>query len=113
VYVQRFTGINSENKKRWKVSNGGGGTPKWSGDGKELFYITGSGRVMIAAVRAAGDDFDFDAPVKLFQTRPIPKTWNLFEPSPDGQRFLLNLPLEWANSSQIMVTTSWTEKLKD
>jgi Tol biopolymer transport system component len=113
VYVQAFNGINSEQKKRWKVSNGGGGTPKWSGDGKELFYITASGRVMAATVRAAGDEFDVETPVKLFQTRPIPKTWNLFEPSPDGQRFLLNLPLEWANSSQIMVVTNWTEKLKE
>jgi hypothetical protein len=113
VYVQAFNGIVSENMKRWKVSNGGGGTPKWSGDGKELFYITASGRVMAAAVRASGDEFDVDAPVKLFQTRTIPKIWNLFESSPDGQRFLVNLPLEWANSSQIMVVTNWTEKLKE
>jgi Tol biopolymer transport system component len=113
VYVQAFNGINSENRKRWKVSTGGGATPKWSADGKELFYITGSGRIMSAAVRAGGSDFETDTPVKLFQTRPIPKTWNLFEVAPDGQRFLLNLPLEWANSSQIMVVTNWTEKLKE
>src|SRR5262249_28529178 len=113
VYVQPFDGINAEHKRRWKVSAGGGGVPKWSADGKELFFITASGRIMSAAVRASGDEFASDPPVKLFQTRPIPKTWNLFEPSPDGQRFLVNLPLEWANSSQIMVVTNWTEKLKD
>jgi Tol biopolymer transport system component len=113
VYVQPFNGISSEHKRRWKVSSGGGGMPKWSADGKELFFITASGRVMSAAAHASGDEFESDPPVKLFQTRPIPKTWNLFEPSPDGQRFLVNLPLEWANSSQIMVVTNWTEKLKD
>jgi hypothetical protein len=67
---------------------------------------------MAAPVRAAGEEFEVDTPVKLFQTRPIPKTWNLFEPSADGQRFLLNLPLEWANTP-IMITTNWTEKLKE
>jgi serine/threonine-protein kinase len=113
VYVQPFNGVNSEHKKRWKVSNGGGGTPKWSADGKELFFITASGRVMAATVRASGDNFDVDPAVKLFQTRPIPKTWNLFDVSPDGQRFLVNLPLEWSNSSQIQVVTNWTEKLKE
>jgi eukaryotic-like serine/threonine-protein kinase len=113
VYVQAFDGINSAGKKRWKVSTGGGGLPKWRGDGKELFFITASGRVMSATVRAVGEEFEFDAAVKLFQTRPIPKIWNLFDPAPDGQRFLLNLPLEWATSSQIMVVTNWTEKLKD
>jgi len=30
-----------------------------------------------------------------------------------GQRFLVNTPLEWAISSDIMVVTNWTEKLKD
>jgi Tol biopolymer transport system component len=113
VYVQPFNGINSEQKKRWKISTNGGGTPKWSADGKELFFITASGRVMSAAVHASGDNFETDAPVKLFQTRPIPKQWNLFDVSADGQRFLLNLPLEWTNSSQIQVMTNWTEKLKD
>jgi hypothetical protein len=113
VYVQGFAGISTERRKRWKVSVAGGATPKWSGDGKELFYMTSSGRMMAVKVRANGDDLEFDPPVKLFQTRPIPKTWNLFEVTPDGQRFLLNLPLEWANSSQILITTNWTEKLKD
>jgi Tol biopolymer transport system component len=113
VYVEAFDGINSTAKKRWKISTGGGGIPKWRADGKELFYITASGRVMASAVHPSGEEFDFDPPVKLFQTRPIPKTWNLFDPSPDGQKFLVNLPLEWATSSQIMVVTNWTEKLKD
>ncbi len=113
VYVQSFDGINSIGKKRWKVSNGGGGLPKWRADGRELFFITGGGRVMAATVRPNGPDFEFDAAVKLFQTRPIPKIWNLFDVTPDGQKFLVNLPLEWANSSQIMVVTNWTEKLKE
>ncbi len=113
VYVQPFAGITTRQPKRWKISNGGGGTPRWSGGGKELFYITGSGRIMSAAVKASGDDFDVDPPAKVFQTRSIAKTWNLFDVSPDGQRFLLNLPLEWANSSQIMVVTNWTERLKN
>jgi hypothetical protein len=49
----------------------------------------------------------------LFQTRPIPGEWNLYDVSPDGQRFLLNLPLEWSSEAPITVVTNWTEKLKD
>jgi hypothetical protein len=75
--------------------------------------MTAGGRMMAAATHPKGEAFEFDAPVKLFQTRPIPKVWNLFDVAPDGQRFLVNLPLEWANSSQIMVVTNWTEKLKE
>ena len=60
-----------------------------------------------------GADRAPDVPVKLFQTRPLRKSWNLGDVSPDGQRFLVNAPLEWAISSDIMVITNWTEKLKE
>lgn len=113
VYVQQFDGINSGTRKRWKVSTGGGGLPRWRADGKELFYLTPNGRVMSVNVRPNGAELTFDPPVKLFQTRPLRKSWNLYDVSPDGQRFLVNAPLEWALSSDIMVITNWTEKLKD
>jgi hypothetical protein len=87
--------------------------PRWRADGKELFYITKSGRMMSVAVHPAGEEFGFDAPQVLFQTRPIPDTWNLYDVSRDGQRFLLNAPLEWSNVSPITVVTNWTEKLKE
>ena len=31
---------------------------------------------------------------------------------PDGQRFLLNIPLEWTGTAPMTVITNWTEKLK-
>jgi Tol biopolymer transport system component len=113
VYVQQFDGINSGTKKRWRVSAGGGGLPRWRADGKELFYLTPNGRVMSVTVQLNGSDPAFGTPTKLFQTRPLRKFWNLYDVSPDGQRFLVNAPLEWALSSDIMVVTNWTEKLKD
>jgi Tol biopolymer transport system component len=113
VYVQQFDGISPGTKKRWKVSSGGGGLPRWRADGNELFYLTPNGRVMSVTVKANGADLSFDTPVRLFQTRPLRKLWNLYDVSADGQRFLVNAPLEWALSSDIMVVTNWTEKLKD
>lgn len=111
VYVQKFDSAPGT-KRRWKVSLDGGGLPKWRGDGSEIFYLTLSGTVFAAAVRPGGDEFQFDPPQPLFTARPIPKTWNLYDVSPDGQRFIMNLPLEWSNSSLITVITNWTEKLK-
>jgi Tol biopolymer transport system component len=113
VYVQEFDGIAAGTRKRWKVSVGGGGLPRWRADGKEIFYLTPNGRVMSVNVRENGAELSFDTPVKLFQTRPLRRSWNLYDVSPDGQRFLVNAPLEWALSSDIMVVTNWTEKLKE
>jgi len=114
VYVQPFDGIARGTKRRYDVSTeAGGGLPRWRADGNELFYMTNSGLMMSVNVHAEGDEFRSDAPQPLFQTRTIPDTWNLFDVAPDGQRFLMNLPLEWPNASPITVMTNWTEKVKD
>jgi Tol biopolymer transport system component len=114
VYVQPFDGIARGTRRRYGISTeDGGGLPHWRADGKELFYMTGSGRVMSAQVHPEGDEFRNDPPQPLFQTRTIPDTWNFFDAAPDGQRFLMNLPREWPNASPITVVTNWTEKLKE
>jgi Tol biopolymer transport system component len=113
VYVQPFEGATSGTRRRWLVSSGGGGLPRWRADGAEMFYMTAGGRMMAVGVHATGSDFQFDQPHMLFQTRPIPESWNLYDVSPDGQRFLLNLPLEWSSAAPITVVTNWTEKLKE
>jgi hypothetical protein len=48
----------------------------------------------------------------LFQTRPVPQSWNLYDVAPDGQRFAVNIPLEWTAAAPITVATSWAEKIK-
>ena len=113
VYVQPFEGATAGTKKRWLVSSGGGTLPRWRGDGAELFYMTSGGRMMAVAVHPAGGEFQFDPAHMLFQTRPIPGSLNQYDVSPDGQRFLLNLPLEWSSAAPITVVTNWTEKLKE
>ena len=48
------------------VSTGGGGSPVWSRDGRELFYREGD-RVMAVPVHL-GDELTVDAPTFLFET---------------------------------------------
>ena len=113
VLVQAFDGLNSGTKRRWTVSNGGG-LPRWRSDSGELFYMTPDGRIMSVSIHPGSDGgVEAGQPQMLFQTRPIPKSWNLYDVSPDGQRFLLNIPLEWTSAAPITVVTNWTEKLKD
>ena len=113
VYIEPFEGLSAGTRRRWQVSRGGA-LPRWRSDSNELFYITGDGRMMSAEIHAAGDGgIEPGTPQSLFQTRPIPKTLNLYDVSPDGQRFLFNVPLEWTSSNPITVVTNWTEKLRD
>ena len=54
---------------KWQVSNQGGNRPKWSSDGKELFYIgAGANTIMAAGIRTTGTSIDSDTPRELFAT---------------------------------------------
>jgi hypothetical protein len=111
VYVQSFDGFSNDTKRRWKVSKDGG-LPHWRSDSRELFYMTSDGRVMSVSIRVGTDGgLESGQPQKLFQARPL-RTFNLYDATPDGQRFLVNIPLEWTSALPITVVTNWTEKLK-
>jgi hypothetical protein len=70
------------------------------------------GALMAAPAAESGDDFQSGQPQVLFQTRPLPRTpYNLFDVTPDGQRFLVNVPMEWSSSAPINVSMNWASKL--
>ena len=50
VYVRPFPATTGA---RWQVSNGGGSQPRWSSDGRVLFYRDGNSGIVAAEVRAA------------------------------------------------------------
>jgi hypothetical protein len=75
--------------------------------------MTAEGRMMSVLTHVNSDGgFEPGQPQMLFQTRPVPKVWNLYDVTPDGRRFSVNVPVEWANSP-ITVAANWAEKLKE
>jgi Tol biopolymer transport system component len=100
VYVRAFSGQPSGIAGEWKISADGGASPRWSPDGKELYYLgrepTGHFKVQLMAVpvHASGATFDAGTPKPLFDfiyAGIVPQR-NIFGYSvaPDGQRFLVN-----------------------
>ena len=81
IYIQRFP----EPGGRTQISTDGGTFPKWQRDGKSLFYLDSSNRVTSVALLPKGESLEPGNPVPLF-TVSIGAT---YEPTPDGQRFLL------------------------
>ena len=89
VYVTSFPGAAG----KWQVSRGGGGEPRWRGDGKEIFYIAANG--MLMAVPVSGENgFSTGMPMQLFQIHgraPISSTDVFtYDVTKDGKRFLVN-----------------------
>ena len=71
------------------VSPAGGRSPRWRGDSRELFYVDNDFRLMSVSVSTA-DGLSTGEPRALFALGgALP-----YEVSPDGQRFLVNVPLD-------------------
>jgi Tol biopolymer transport system component/predicted Ser/Thr protein kinase len=118
VYVQAFPATGA----KWQVSNTGGTQPRWRRDGKELFYISMDLKVMAVPITLGGT-VDVGAPVPLFSLPLFSLTirGNIFdasfgvEPSNDGQRFLVAMPVsnEAATAlTPLTVVTNWPATLK-
>jgi Tol biopolymer transport system component len=108
VYVEPFR----REGERVRVSTAGGGQPKWQRDGRALFFTTPANRLMVAAVRPAGDRVDVSLPTELFAINGLQGTgYDDYSPSADGQRFLVKLPVQ-EQSSTLHVVTNWTSLVK-
>jgi hypothetical protein len=96
-----------------QVSKDGGAQPRWTGDGKELFYLAPDGYLMSVDVNTAGGAFQAGAPHRLFKS---PATgFGSWDVSADGNRFLIAAPPAsgaGSPSRQYHVVTNWTELLK-
>jgi serine/threonine protein kinase len=109
IYVQPFPGPGGE----LLVSNAGGTQPRWNRNGKELFYIAADGKLMSVSVQRTtdGQTFKLGTPVELFATHlvaVVPSAQRQqYAVSPDGQRFLMNVPVENASVSPITVVLNW------
>ena len=85
VYVRPFPGPGG----KWQISTGGGSHPKWSRNGKELFYRTADSKIMVATYTASGDSFRADKP-QLWspgQFTNLGGGVGNFDLHPDGKRF--------------------------
>ena len=88
VYVAPFPGPG----RKWQVSVAEGSWPRWSRDGKELFYVaTGlTNTLMAVPVSAQGSVFTAGRAQRLFDIEPVVGGFYSYDVSADGQRFLVN-----------------------
>ncbi len=114
VYVRPFPGTSGG---RWQVSNGGGSQPRWSADGRELFYLDGAGRMVAAQIRTSpafsvtGVQPLFDASALL-----VDAFHQSYEVTPDGRSFIFlrtHTAGPAAITSRLVVAEHWLSELRD
>jgi len=101
-----------------QISAEGGLGPRWRKDGRELYYRTRDGRMMVVGV-AAGTTFQPGAPRVLFEAPPDPVVnstqavpLSVWDVTSDGNRFLLSIPSAETKPAPFSVVLNWTSLLK-
>jgi len=106
VYIRGFSASapGATEIERHPVSNGGGGAPKWTGNGKELVYIAPDNKMMSVEI-TPGPSFQVSIPRPLFQ---LPPGTGAADVTADGKRFLFAIPVGPPAATPFNVVLNWT-----
>jgi Tol biopolymer transport system component len=106
IWIQPFPSTG----RKWQVSLGGGFSPTWRRDGKELYYVAADGKMMAITINA-DSGIKLGAPQVLFQTMFREGAYGNYGVSADGQRFLINVPPAAEDLTPITVVVNWAAAL--
>jgi serine/threonine protein kinase len=106
VYVAPFPNLG----QRTRVTQDGARTPRWSRDGRELFYMTADRRLVAVPVRA-GASLELGAPRTLFALQGQ-HAWASYDVAPDG-RFLAIVPEALASEQPLTVVVNWMAGMRE
>jgi Tol biopolymer transport system component len=113
VYVQPFSpaGRAGTGGGKWLISKGIGAAPRWSRDGKQLFYINGATLDLMAVDIDTSKGFQAGTPKRLFTAPPpmVPVGWDNM---PDDKRFLFVATPNDRRPAPFTVVVNWVASLK-
>ena len=101
--------------KKWQVSTEGGSQPIWRGDGREIFYLDRSGRLMAVSVTPSDAELRLGTPAPLFtpRLRNLNNQVEQYLVASDGQRFLVKVPVDSSpEANAIRVIVNWPALLE-
>jgi eukaryotic-like serine/threonine-protein kinase len=101
VYIQSLVDPDT----RWQIS-AGGADPRWRRDGGELYYVSSDGWLTAVGFGNGAPG----APQRLFLVHvapPLQPYMSNYNVTPDGERFLLKVPVRDVTSTPIHVLTNW------
>ena len=108
IYVQPFPALGD----KWRVSVGGGEEPRWSSDGRQLFFRHGD-RMM--AVDVSTKATSTPEPAHLLFEGPYARSdyWTNYDVAVDGKRFVMLKEEDEARTIPVLrVVLNWADELE-
>jgi len=118
VYVRRLT--DGHVGASMRVTTGHGTMPRWSADGRTLFFVSApngylSAQMMSVPITPSGDTLDFGAARPLFKVRMAPLaptiTFRDYDVAPDG-RFLVGTVVGSVKGTVATLVLNWPSLVK-
>jgi serine/threonine protein kinase/WD40 repeat protein len=112
VYVRSFP----DGQHKSQLSSDGGTEPRWRGDGQELYYLASDGRIVAVSITTHRDTLELGPPRSLFATHAAGLTLGIlgghqYTVTRDGQRFLVNEPVQQESTTSVIVEVNWRAAL--
>jgi dipeptidyl aminopeptidase/acylaminoacyl peptidase len=113
VYVRPFP----EGAGRWQASVDGGTRPRWSRNGRELYYVSGADALMSVPV-STGQGVALGRPQELFRSDDLISNTSsvTYDISGDGQRFITIARVEQDAEEappKIRIVQNWFEEFRN
>jgi Tol biopolymer transport system component len=102
VYVRPFPGPGG----KWQISTDGGEFPRWRQDGKELYFMNRTEKLLAAEVHLEGSTVTIGKVNPLFNTKPI-MAGSVYDVNADGSKFLINTRIDPESSAPITLVINW------
>ncbi len=114
VYVTQFLPDNPAAARQWMISMRGGSQPRWRGDGREIFFLSPDGKMMVAGIRTLPTGMEPGVPQSLFDANVVASIFNTssFDVAADGQSFFIISPVETGNQEPIHILYNWQKQLR-
>jgi hypothetical protein len=96
--------------RKWQVSNAGGGTPLWSRDGKELYFIARDNTIMAATIAMVNGEPKIGIPTVLFKAHPRNFNFAVYDVTRDGRFLISSAPDK--SSAPLTLISNWPALVK-
>jgi Tol biopolymer transport system component len=94
-----------------RLSRAGGRQPMWRADSRELFFVSDDRKFYAVRIPESGPSPDIEPEFLFTMQANVSNTRNSYVPSPEGQRFLVNMVLD-NEDAPINVISNWTAGIK-